>query len=425
MASIHPIWVKIADFGISKQTKNTFLRTRCGTDGYLAPELMGIFHGQKTFTHALDIWSLGCMVYEMCTSLKPFHHLESSTGTDTSPLTGLEKSGKQSFLDITSLIEYCKGAMDFPSQALEESRVSREGITFIKSLLIAAPEDRETADSALQSPWLKGYADYWLQCLEAEFSSLGANLDPKRREDLFLRKAGKVDIMKHLSMWEWVFPDLLRKAVEKGRNLATTMLLQYPRCRELVGPSARGKMFQSAAEAGYLDTMNILVHYRMNINALIDGETVLGWLFKFRHHDMVEILLRNQRVGTRDILQAAAEGGYTDSVLFLLENNFDVNTPAAENGGRTALQAAAGAGKMHIVTILVDRGADINAAAAEEYGRTALQAAAEGGHADIVTLLLKNGADANAAPGSYKGLTALEAANNSRNRKIIRLIKGN
>ncbi|KAI5838276.1 kinase-like domain-containing protein, partial [Morchella snyderi] len=154
MASVHPIWIKIADFGISKRTKDTFLRTRCGTDGYLAPELLGIFPGQETYTHALDIWSLGSMVYEMCTSLKPFHHLEGGAGTDATIYTGLEESIKQSVLDMTSLIEYCKGVKDFPSQALEASGISREGMILIKSLLTPAPEGRATADSALESPWL-------------------------------------------------------------------------------------------------------------------------------------------------------------------------------------------------------------------------------------------------------------------------------
>lgn len=38
-----PICVKITDFGISKETAETLLRTICGTNCYRAPEVMGIF----------------------------------------------------------------------------------------------------------------------------------------------------------------------------------------------------------------------------------------------------------------------------------------------------------------------------------------------------------------------------------------------
>lgn len=242
-----------------------------------------------------------------------------------------------------------------------------------------------------------------------------------RREDLLLRKSGKVDIMKYLSTTPIeVFPKLLLQAVGKGHNIATTMLLRS-QSRESIDPSTRGMLFRSAAEAGHLDIVNTLVHYGMDIGALIDGGTVLGWLFRFRHHRMIEILLKNQRAGARTLLQAAAEGGFIGHVTFLTTNAYDVNEPAAENGGRTALQAAAGAGQMDIVKILLDRCAEINAPAAGEDGQTALQAAAEGGHADIVKLLLKNGAYANAAAGSYKGLEAFEAAKISGNPLIIKL----
>lgn len=425
MASIHPIWVKITDFGISKRTKDTLLRTSCGTSGYLAPELLGIFPGKRTFTHALDIWSLGTMVYEMCTSIKPFHCLEDCAETNASVDTGLENFVEEPLIDMESLIEYCKGSIDLPSKALEEVKMSVEGISFIKSLLAGIPEDRATADCALKSPWLKGYTGYWLKLLEAEFSSLGANLDPARREDLLLRKAGKVEIMKYLSTTPVkVFPTLLREAVGKGHNIATTLLLRSQSCKS-IDPLTRGILFSSAAKAGHLDVMNTLVHYGMDIGALIGGETVLGWLFRFRNNKMIEILLKNQRAGARTILQAAAEGGFIDYVTFLIDDYYDVNEPAADNGGRTALQAAAGAGHMDIVEILLDRRADINAAAAGENGRTALQAAAEGGHFSIVKLLLKKGAIANAPPGSYKGLEALEAAKICGNPLIIKLIQGN
>jgi serine/threonine protein kinase len=39
-----------------------------GTSYYIAPE---IYRGQK-YTHKVDIWSLGCVIYELCTLEKAF-----------------------------------------------------------------------------------------------------------------------------------------------------------------------------------------------------------------------------------------------------------------------------------------------------------------------------------------------------------------
>jgi serine/threonine protein kinase len=56
---------KIGDFGISKMLDNTddFAHTIVGSPFYLSPELcMG-----QPYDFATDIWSLGCVLYELCT----------------------------------------------------------------------------------------------------------------------------------------------------------------------------------------------------------------------------------------------------------------------------------------------------------------------------------------------------------------------
>ncbi|KAL0631186.1 hypothetical protein Q9L58_009953 [Maublancomyces gigas] len=61
VASRDPLWVKIADFGTSKRSANTALRTMCGTQGYMAPELLRLlpqrFQARSIdeFTYALNI----------------------------------------------------------------------------------------------------------------------------------------------------------------------------------------------------------------------------------------------------------------------------------------------------------------------------------------------------------------------------------
>ena len=57
--------IKIGDFGISKQLNknNKYAKTAIGTDNYMAPELIS----GKKYNNKVDIWALGCIVYELCT----------------------------------------------------------------------------------------------------------------------------------------------------------------------------------------------------------------------------------------------------------------------------------------------------------------------------------------------------------------------
>lgn len=57
--------VKIGDFGISKQlsTEVDKAHTLVGTPYYLSPEVCK----NDPYTYKSDIWSLGCVLYELCT----------------------------------------------------------------------------------------------------------------------------------------------------------------------------------------------------------------------------------------------------------------------------------------------------------------------------------------------------------------------
>uniref|UniRef100_A0A1I7RI22 non-specific serine/threonine protein kinase n=1 Tax=Bursaphelenchus xylophilus TaxID=6326 RepID=A0A1I7RI22_BURXY len=61
--------IKVGDFGLSKRVKPGGKYTeRCGTPFYLAPERMG----KKAYGFPSDVWSLGCIFYEMCTGVSPY-----------------------------------------------------------------------------------------------------------------------------------------------------------------------------------------------------------------------------------------------------------------------------------------------------------------------------------------------------------------
>ena len=62
--------LKLGDFGIARVLSDTRskARTVIGTPYYLSPELCE----EKPYNHKSDIWSLGCVLYELCTYKHPF-----------------------------------------------------------------------------------------------------------------------------------------------------------------------------------------------------------------------------------------------------------------------------------------------------------------------------------------------------------------
>lgn len=66
-----------------------------------------------------------------------------------SPFAGLSRD-----TDVDLLYQYCRGDLDFPTEILENSKISKEGIDFVRRLLVPDPVSRMSAIEALKSPWL-------------------------------------------------------------------------------------------------------------------------------------------------------------------------------------------------------------------------------------------------------------------------------
>ncbi len=60
--------VKIGDLNVSKLSKNSLAKTKTGTPYYLAPEVWE----DRTYEYKCDVWSLGCIIYELCCLVPPF-----------------------------------------------------------------------------------------------------------------------------------------------------------------------------------------------------------------------------------------------------------------------------------------------------------------------------------------------------------------
>ena len=60
--------LKLGDLGIAKLAKQGFGETQVGTPYYLAPEIWK----NNLYDYRCDIYSFGCVVYEMCSLRVPF-----------------------------------------------------------------------------------------------------------------------------------------------------------------------------------------------------------------------------------------------------------------------------------------------------------------------------------------------------------------
>ena len=58
----------MGDLNVSKVAKKGLLYTQTGTPYYASPEVWR----DQPYDHKSDIWSLGCVLYEMCTLKPPF-----------------------------------------------------------------------------------------------------------------------------------------------------------------------------------------------------------------------------------------------------------------------------------------------------------------------------------------------------------------
>lgn len=55
--------VKVGDLGIAKKLKGGLAHTQIGTPHYMPPEIWK----NRPYSSACDLWSLGCLLYEMMT----------------------------------------------------------------------------------------------------------------------------------------------------------------------------------------------------------------------------------------------------------------------------------------------------------------------------------------------------------------------
>ncbi|KAL0573250.1 hypothetical protein V5O48_008697 [Marasmius crinis-equi] len=117
--------VKLGDFGLSKALAHTsFANTYVGTPYYMSPELMQ----EKAYDSKSDIWSLGCLIYELCALKPPFHeaktHAELSILIRNGRIPPLPKGYSQSLgAVIKSMLNLNPAMRPSAAQLLQNERL--------------------------------------------------------------------------------------------------------------------------------------------------------------------------------------------------------------------------------------------------------------------------------------------------------------
>lgn len=118
---------KLCDFGLARSmSRETLLLTSMkGTPLYMAPEMMGLM-GDFSYDQQADLWSLGCILYEMLVGQPPFR--------------------AKSMPQLQSLLQ---------NQPIAWPKASENCSSFLQGLLKKKPKQRFTWATILQHPFVK------------------------------------------------------------------------------------------------------------------------------------------------------------------------------------------------------------------------------------------------------------------------------
>lgn len=131
-------WVKLGDFGMSKRVHNEQTAFHTSINAvYSAPEMLGLVSEDEegTYTNAVDMWALGCLMHWLLTYRGPF--------------------GATSRSSQRHLYAYALGKETLSVDAMNAEKVPDEVQSLIQQLLAPNPKDRITSTEAV------GHRYFW------------------------------------------------------------------------------------------------------------------------------------------------------------------------------------------------------------------------------------------------------------------------
>jgi len=128
--------VKLCDFGVSGQLKQSLAKTHIGCQSYMAPERIRP-SSNSSYTVQSDIWSLGLSMLELGTGKYPYPVPDKSVAI---------------FAQISAIV-------DGDPPVLPEDRFDSECRDFVAQCLNKNPQHRPTYAQLLDHPFLKKYEE--------------------------------------------------------------------------------------------------------------------------------------------------------------------------------------------------------------------------------------------------------------------------
>eukprot|EP00873_Tetraselmis_striata_P001178 jgi/Tetstr1/421442/TSEL_012391.t1 len=124
--------VKIADFGLAKLMEpDSLLKTMCGSPQYVAPEILSVGVTVEEYTPAVDMWSVGVILFILLSGYSPFDDDN----------------------DVALFDKIKKGLYDIDDPVWDE--VTDAAKDLVGRLLTVDVGKRLSAREALNHPWLK------------------------------------------------------------------------------------------------------------------------------------------------------------------------------------------------------------------------------------------------------------------------------
>ena len=130
LSNAHSDDIKLSDFGLSRIVgEGSTMKTLCGTPQYLAPEVLNDQLSVRGYDKAVDMWSLGVILYVLLTGMAPFN--------ENKNLIDEVKNGRYSF------------------PALHWASKSKASQQLIRGLLTMDPSKRWTVEQVRACEWMR------------------------------------------------------------------------------------------------------------------------------------------------------------------------------------------------------------------------------------------------------------------------------
>ncbi|CAK65432.1 unnamed protein product (macronuclear) [Paramecium tetraurelia] len=127
--------IVLADFGLAALLQdNNILFKRCGTPGFVAPEILEYIDGHQIYDEKCDVFSAGIILYLLITGDQPF------SGKDQKAIL---KANKDCFID-------------FEDSLFKSAPIQLQDL--IRAMLLKKPQDRLNSSECLRHPYFKELA---------------------------------------------------------------------------------------------------------------------------------------------------------------------------------------------------------------------------------------------------------------------------